>query len=76
MDNQFQEGMQVKSIYWDDGPGFIVGQLDCKQITVIMENGQMAGVPWFLVEFEDKPTQKINGALVEGVELLPANPTN
>jgi len=39
----------------------------CADIEVVMENGQMAGVPWALVTFKDKPPIKVNLALMEAV---------
>ena len=70
IDNRFEEGQKVESVFWSDGEYKKVGTNKCKRITVVMENGQLAGVPWFLAEFEDSPDQKYNGAMLEGVTLL------
>ena len=42
----------------------------CVSIEVVMEYGQMAGVPWALVTFENKPPVKVNLAFMEEVGLL------
>ena len=68
-ERQFQEGQLIKSIFWEEESFLEVGKHRCKRITVVMENGQMDGVPWFLVEFEDKPPQTFNAAMTEGVML-------
>ena len=44
-----------------------VGLYGCKSITVVMENGQMAGVPWAYVEKEDGTETKHNLALCESI---------
>ena len=69
-DNRFQEGQSIESIFFSDEGVIATGKYGCQSITVVMENGQMAGVPWFLVTYDDKPPQKYNAALVEGVCLL------
>jgi hypothetical protein len=41
----------------------------CSDIEVIMENGQMAVVPWALVNYKsNRPSRKINLALMEFVD--------
>lgn len=66
---RFQEDGEVKAIFWP-GDGIIkCGEHGVEKITVIMENGQMAGVPWFAVWKEGKILAKYNGAHLEGVEL-------
>lgn len=72
-DNRFTEGQLIKSIFWDECGCTESGKSGCKRITVVMENGQMAGVPWFLVEYENSEPQKFNAAKVEGVTLFGAN---
>jgi len=68
-DNQFKTGQMLKAIFWDEGPGQVVGQHDCESIEVVMENGQMARVPWALVKFADGRSWKYNLAAAEGVQL-------
>ncbi len=67
---RFKDGQKVKSIFFSGEGVIATGKLGCKQITVVMENGQMAAVPWFLVEYDNRPPTKFNGALVEGTELV------
>lgn len=64
--DRFEEGQEVKSVYWSEGE-LIVGQYDITKIVVVMENGQMTGVPWFAVFKNGELYQKVNGALLEGV---------
>lgn len=45
-------------------------QIKCSEITVTMENGQMAGVPWARCERADGKVSMVNLALVEQVGLL------
>lgn len=67
--NEFYEGDHVKVIYWPDGSMVRVGQNGVEKITVVMECGQMAGVPWFAVWKDGKIVYKHNGAMLESVEL-------
>lgn len=66
--SRFKQGQKVNAIFFDNDGEFRVGD-SCLSITVVMENGQWAGVPWFEVR-SDKPTTKWNGALLHGVELI------
>ncbi len=63
----FKQGEEVKGITFGDGGILRSGSSGCDRITVSMENGQMAGVPWFEVWVNGKVTSKWNGALCEGV---------
>jgi len=54
--------------YWASGQ-FKVGEQKVTKIVVVMENGQMAGVPWFAVYREETLWHKCNGALLEGVKI-------
>ena len=66
---EFKEGQEVKSLWWPNEGNLTVGQNSVEKITVVMENGQMAGVPWFAVWKDGKVASKYNGALLEGVLL-------
>jgi len=44
------------------------------KIKVVMEYGQMAGVPWFEVSENGVPISKWNAALCQGVKLSPPKP--
>ena len=61
---KFHEGQKLKAVYWSD-----CGTLKDDDITVVMENGQMALTPWALVKSGQRVT-KINLALAEMVELF------
>jgi len=71
--NQFYKGQKIRSIFWAHDEGVLTAGVDpCESITVVMENGQCAGVPWFLITYTDSnrgPT-KFNGAMVGGVVIF------
>ncbi len=72
----FYQGQNVAAIYfpYNEEEGiqvFRVGLDGVISITVSMEKGQMALVPWFLVEYEDTLRTTIwNATCIEGVNLL------
>ena len=66
---RFEEGDEVQALYWRPGDQVVLGRNDVEKITVVMENGQMDGVPWFAVWKNGKIVMKHNGALVESVEM-------
>ena len=70
-EGNFKQGQEVQKIWFSEGDGgcFAVGSLGVEKITVVMENGQMAGVPWFAVWKEGRTDSKWNGALLGGVTL-------
>ena len=68
-DNRFYEGQELKSIWWSHGGMVTVGKCTCKSIHVVMENGEMSGVPWALVVYDDGKQQKYNLKMCEGVEI-------
>ena len=65
----FSQGDTVQAIYFDDDQELRVGR-DCDLIVVVMENGQMAGVPWFEVYKDCRLISKWNGAKVQGVSYI------
>lgn len=65
-DTKFYCGQKLKALYFTDGDDIHAD--DNTTITVIMETGQMAMVPWALVDSGDS-VHKWNLALVLGVEL-------
>ena len=71
MKTTFYEGQEVQVIWFDDAEGshFKVGEFEVEKITVVMEYGQMAGVPWFAIWKDGKINTKWNGAFIAGVEL-------
>ena len=71
--SEFIHGQKISELYLPDEGFYFVDKNGVKDITVVMENGQMARVHWFLVTFNDgRQSRKFNGALVEGVALLEA----
>lgn len=66
---QFKEGDKIHQLYFSDEQLLTAGT-DCDQIVVSMENGQMAGVPWFECYKGGKIISKWNGAMVEGATPL------
>lgn len=63
---QFEQGENLAGICFEDEQVLKVGE-HCDSIIVSMENGQMAGVPWFEVWKDGKIISKWNGAKCEGV---------
>lgn len=43
------------------------GKHGVKSVTAYDENGEMAGVPWFAIEFDDGRLMRCNAASVESV---------
>lgn len=68
MAKDFYQGQKLKSIDWPEAR-CEVGSFNCTDIEVVMENGQMAGVPWALATYEDGTQFKHNLALAESVKL-------
>lgn len=62
-------GTKVKQAWTGDGPGWKIGEFGIKSMIITMENGQMEGVPWIRICFEDKKETLINCAALEGLEL-------
>lgn len=67
---EFFEGQSLLSIWWEQGESSYVGRNGVVSITVSMESGQMAGVPWAVVLRGDGSAFKHNLALVSGVRLF------
>ena len=65
---EFFNGQRLNSIYWEEG-SCVVGRNGVTGIEIVMENGQMAGVPWVIVFNESGKANKHNLALAQGVEL-------
>lgn len=63
---KFYEGQQLLSIFWEDGE-IETGKRGHKEIVVVMENGEMAGVPWAEVTKEDGSIYKYNLKMCHGV---------
>ena len=66
---RFYEGEEVKALFWLDGTQIMVGHGGVAKITVVMEYGQMAGVPWFAVWNDHKIVSKHNAAHIASVDL-------
>jgi len=67
------EAILIENVWIRAVPGKLSTTSDrdcfCKSITVIMESGQMSGVPWAFVKYADGQVEKYNLALVTGVSL-------
>ena len=61
----FQDGQKLKAIYFADDAQICAGEVT--SITVVMQLGQMAPVPWFLVTNKNGARVIHNGALVDAV---------
>jgi len=81
MDKEFKQGQKLdyvqgpsdsdgNQVFYRVGYSYSKSVKPPVQIEVVMEYGQMAGVPWALVTFENKPPVKVNLALMEEVGLL------
>jgi len=66
---KFTEGLNLKAIYLPHTRWIRVEDPDVLSITVVMQNGQMAHTPWFLVKFQNAESVMYNAALVAGVQL-------
>lgn len=65
-DYSFKRDQKLKALHFTDGEDIFA---DSKTtITVVMENGQMVGVPWAVVD-DGTSVRKWNLALVLGVEM-------
>ena len=69
MGNQFMEGDKVAALYFPDDTEVVAGEHDIEKITVVMECGQMAAVPWFAVWIDGKIDAKHNAAHVATVKM-------
>ena len=59
---------KLKRIEWNNGNQYVqVGKMGCVSITVVMVDGQMAGVPWALATYDDGDKVLHNIALCESV---------
>ena len=66
---EFKQGQELQSIFFEPQSQIVVDSYGCKSITVSMENGQMAGVPWAYVVNENGEETKWNLALASGVRV-------
>ena len=69
--NRFKKGDEATCLFFQDDGELSTEYANVESIICIMENGQMAGVPWFEVKYTDGSTIKWNAALLSGVKLLP-----
>lgn len=65
---EFTQGQKIKAIFWANGEQLISGEGTTQEIEIVMENGQMVGVPWARAIHKDGRIFKHNLALVESVE--------
>ncbi|MCH8135851.1 MAG: hypothetical protein IIB77_07730 [Proteobacteria bacterium] len=64
---ELKEGVVLAAIFWSEGGELTAGSGENKSITVRMQNGQMASVPWAEVIHTDGRKTLYNLALAEGV---------
>ena len=71
MNDEFFEGQELRAVYYPTPNDiyFVVGG-KIEKITVVMESGQMAGVPWFAVWENGKIATKCNSVFVSHVEYI------
>ena len=67
MMNEFYIGQQVYEIIYPSNECYTVGIGGIEKITVVMEDGQMAGVPWFAVWKNGEIESKHNAVHVSTV---------
>jgi len=64
---RFHQGQDnIEALVFPDSGEIKVGR-DAAKISVVFENGQMAGVPWFAVWKNGRMVSKWNGAELQGV---------
>ena len=67
----FETGQTFTGMRLEDGEAFRVSdqnkEYSVKSIMCIMENGEMAAVPWFVVKYADGRERKINGKYVVSI---------
>jgi len=68
--------MKLFAISYPNGNMFSIGKDNIVDMTVIMENGQMATVPWAVISYEYGKIGKVNLSFVIAVELLEINKEN
>ena len=69
-DVEFKSGQKLLYVELPEADLYSLGKSGIVDIRVIMENGQMAGVPWALVEFHNGRICKLNLSMAKSVELL------
>ena len=67
--SRFKNGQQLSDIVFPNEDSFRVGRNGCIGIWIMHENGQMAAVPWAVVDFEGGRIEKVNLAHVSSCEL-------
>jgi len=65
---EFFEGQELVAVWWNEGEAIRAGKGSVVSVKVSMESGQMAGVPWAVVFYDDGSCTKHNLALASGVE--------
>ena len=71
MESVLDETRTIKSVYWHPDGAFTVGVCGVTKIEAYREAGQGGYVPWFAVWKGDDLLQRVNGAVVAGVEYAP-----
>lgn len=74
-DVRFKNGQKLKEVFWNESSVVVRDKAlsedfpYCVDIEVVMESGQMSGVPWAVATFSDGTIRKYNIALAGGVSL-------
>ena len=68
---RFREGQEVWGLTWPDESTLQVGMGSCIRITVVMQQGQMSMVPWFMTEHTNGQKYLHNGTDISNVMLTP-----
>ncbi len=72
---KLEEGLRLKSVLWSRnnytvGNEYVNDRGYVESITISMQRGQMAMVPWAEIKFSDDSIILFNCALMEGCEVL------
>lgn len=68
----FKLGQKLTGVYYDNSEqGWTLGREGVVDIEVVMEYGQVAGVPWAEITVENKDTVKFNLAMASDVRYKP-----
>jgi hypothetical protein len=71
-DREFKKGQKLHRVWYNNSEEWYgMNDSNVDTIEVVMESGQMAGVPWAVVTFKNgRPPTKLNLALCNQVDLL------
>jgi hypothetical protein len=69
---EFKNGQKLQGVWYNNSEeGYGMTDSNVKDIEIVMENGQMAGVPWAIIRFTtERSPAKLNLAFCTQVDLL------